>query len=171
MATGILIFLIGIVLKGAINVIIVAAILCSLAIAITINKIYRGEEKNVELRDRLLLVQQLLRKSDNWGQRFRQLRTEFSSLYRVTHQLQPYAEDHISKRNALSTLQKKRHYFEKRYHILSELIEYYLLAKSLVDTSIPEIQSTAKVPVDLNQKLSDFSQQIEYLEQKYRANH
>ena len=169
-ATGVLTFLIGIVLKGAINVIVVGAILSSLAVAITIKKIYRGEEKNIELRDRLLLVQQLLRKSDNWGQRFRQLRTEFSSLYRVTRQLQPYAEDHILERNALATLPKERHYFENRYHILSELIEFYLLAKSLVDTSIPEIQSTAKVPVDLNQKLSDFSQQIEYLEQKYRVN-
>lgn len=168
--TGILIFSLGIVLQGTISAIAGAAIVSSLVVAITVKKIYRGEEKNLKLRDRLLLVQQLLRRSDDWGQRFCQLHTEFSSLYRVTQQLQPYGENQVFEINSLSKYPRERHYFENRYHSLSELIECYLLAKSLVDTSVPEIQSTAEVPLDLNEKLLEFSQKIEYLEQKYRVN-
>lgn len=168
--TGILILLLGMVLQGAMTVIVVVASVSSLAVAITVQKIYRGEEKNLQLRDRLLLVQQLLKRSDDWGQRFCQLHTEFSNLYRLTKQLQPDAENHRFEINSLSQHSRECRYFENRYHILSELIECYLLAKSLVDTSVPEIQLTAEVPFDLNDKLLEFSQQIEYLEQKYRVN-
>lgn len=170
MATGILILLLGIVLQGSMGAIVAVAMVSSLVVAITIKRIYRGEEKNLQLRHRLLLIQQLLRRSDDWGQRFCQLHSEFSSLYSVTQQLQPYAKNHVFEINSLSTLPRERRYFDNRYHILSELIECYLHAKSLVDTSIPAIQSTAEVPLDLNEKLLEFSQQIEYLEQKYRIN-
>lgn len=168
--TGGLIFLLGIVLQGTISMIVIVAILSSLTVALTIKKIFRGKEKNIKLRDRLLLVQLLLRRSDAWGQRFSQLHTEFASLYRVTHQLQPYAKDHMFTINSLSTIPRECRYYENRYHILSELIECYLHAKSLIDTSIPEIQLTAEVPLDLNERLSKFSHKIEYLEQKYRVN-
>lgn len=166
--TAILILWLGLGLKGAIDAIVVVAIVSSIAVAIAIAKVNRGQENNPQLRGRLLLEQRLFKQSDDWGQRLYQLQKELSSLYRTIQQLRPYDENQLFRIDSLSKHPRELRYFENRYHLLSELIECYLLAKSLIDTSAPIIQLTAEVPLDLREQLSNFAQKIEHLEQEYR---
>ncbi|WP_299405493.1 hypothetical protein [Acaryochloris sp. IP29b_bin.148] len=166
---AILIFGLGLALQGAIAAIIVAAIASSFAVAIAIARVHRGGEENPQIRSRLLLEQRLLRQSADWGQRVQQLQKEFSHLYHTIQRLRPYDEDQLFQIDSLSKKPKERRYFENRYHILSELIEYYLLAKSLIDTSVPIIQLTAEIPLDLKAQLSNFDQRIKHLEHEYQV--
>lgn len=168
--TAILIVFLGLALKGTIDAIVFVAIVSGLAVAATITRINRGEEKNLQLRSRLLIEQRLFRRSDDWGQRLSQLHKELSSIYHIIQQLRSYDEKQLFRISSLSKNPEERRYFENRYRILSELVECYLLAKSLIDTSIPIIQLTTEVPLDLNEKLSNFAQKIEYLEREYRMN-
>lgn len=165
-----LIVCLGMGLKGTISTIVFGAVVSGIAVSTVIKKIHRGEEKNLQLRDRLLLEQHLLKQSEVWGQRFSKLHQELSILYTITHPLSPDAKHQAFCINALAEHPQEQHYYENRYNMLNELIEHYLLAKSLVDTSVPLMQLTSEVPNDLNDKLIKFAQKIEHLEHEYQVN-
>ncbi len=171
-AIGIIILVVclGLSFKGTMDAIFVVAIVCSLAAVAIMSRVYRGRESNPQIRNRLLLEQRLIKQSDHWGEQLQQLEKELSKLHQINQRLLPYDENTLFQISSLSKKPRERQYFENRYHSLSELIECYILAKNLIDTSLPIIQLTEEVPFDLVDQVSDFIQDIQHLESRYRAN-
>lgn len=167
--TAVLMIWLGLWLEGAINAIAIMAMVSALAAAIAISRVNRGTETNPQIRDRLLFEQRLLKYSDEWGQRLHHLEEELSKLHRVNQRLLPYDENQLFRIGSLSKDLRERRYFEDRYHRLTELIERYLLAKDLIETSIPIIQLTEEVPLDLWEQLLGFAQEIKHLEEQYQG--
>lgn len=168
--TAILVLYLGLSLKGAVNAIVIVAMVSSFAVATTISRVSRGAENNPQIRGRLFLEQQLIKHSIDWGQRLYQLEKELSNLQRVNQSLRPYDEKQLFRIDSLSKNPRERRYFEDRYHRLSELIERYQFVKDLIDTNIPIIQLTKEVPLNLVDQFLDLAQEIEYLEEQYRVN-
>lgn len=167
--TAILIIWLGLLLKVVISVIVVVALVSGLAAASAISRVNRGVENNPQIRDRLLFEQRLLKYSDEWGQRLSQLEEELSTLHRAIQSLLNYDENQLFKISSLSKTPRERHYFEDRYHRLSELIECYVLAEDMIDTSILNIDLTGEVPLDLWDQLLTLAQEIKHLEEQYQV--
>jgi len=168
--TTILTIWLGLSLNGALNTIVVVAVVSSLVVSIAIFRLNRGEENNPQLRSRLFLEQRLLRQSDGWSQRLHQLQKELSNLHRVKQRLLPYSKDQRFRIDSLSKTPRERRYFEDRYHRLSKLVAHYILAKELIDSSIQTIQLTEEVQIDFGNQLIAFTQEIEHLEEQYQGN-
>ena len=167
---AILIVWLGLSWQGPMGAIAVVAMISSLAIATAISRVNRGEENTPQIRDRLLLEQRLIKHSDVWGKRLDQLEKELSSLHRINRRLRPYDENQLFRIGSVSKDPRERRHFEDKHRILSDLVGCYLPAKDLIDTSIPIMQLTEEVPLDLKNKLLSFSQKIEHLEKQYQVN-
>lgn len=166
---ALLITWLGLSLRGTIDVIVVVALVSGLAAAIAVSRVAKGAANNPQICERLRFEQRLLRCSDKWGQRLHELEGESSRLHRVIQRLLPYDESQLFRIGSLSEHLRERRHFEDQYHCLSELIECYVLAKDLIDTSVLDIQLTGEVPLDLWDRLLDFAQEIKHLEEQYQA--
>lgn len=163
-----LVISLGIVLQGSLDMIIIAGIVSSLAVATVISRVTRGEEDTPQTRDRLILEQRLIKRSDEWEHRLDQLEKELARLLQLHHTLQPYEETKLFRIDSLSKQPRDRLYFEKRYHLIQELVGCYKVAKDLIDYNVLIIQLTQEVPVDLVDQLLGFTQDIEHLEYQYQ---
>lgn len=167
--TAILTIWLGLSLEVAISVIVVVALVSGLAVATAISRVNRGVENNPQIRDRLRFEQRLLKYSDEWGQRLHQLEEELSTLHRAIQSLLHYDENQLFRIGSLSKTPRERHYFEDRYRRLSELIECYVLAEDMIDTSILNIDLTGELPLDLWDQLLTLAQEIKHLEEQYQV--
>lgn len=159
----------GLSLQVMIGVVVITAIVSSAIAVMGMSRLYRGKEKNTQKRNRLFLEQRLIRQSERWGEKLQKAEAELLKLRQVNQRLLPYDKASVFRISSFSNKPKKRQYFERKYQCLNDLVERYILAKDLIDTSISIIQLTEEVPVDLIEQLSSFAQEIKDLEEQYHT--
>lgn len=170
-AIGVSIFVVcvGLSIQSTLAPIIILAVVSGLLVGKLIPKIWRSKQHNSPAKHRLILEQRLIKQSDNWGEKLQQLKIELSKLDQANKRLISYSKDELFHIRSISNKPRKRQYFENKYHRLNELIEHYILAKTLIDTNISIIQLTEEVPIDLIDQLSNFSLKIKHLENRYQS--
>lgn len=160
---------IGLSIQGRLASIIIVAVFSSLFVGRFLSKVWRSKTHNPKIQNRLILEQRLIKQSNAWGEQLQQLEIETTKLQQANQRLLPYSQDEFFHIRSISDKPRKRQYFENKYYRLSELIEYYILGKNLIDINIPIIQLTEEVPDDLISQLSNLSSQIKDLEHRYRS--
>ncbi|QUY40566.1 hypothetical protein [Acaryochloris marina] len=166
---SIIVVCVGLSIQSTLAPIIIVVVVSSLLVGKLIPKILRSKKHHSPAKYRLILEQRLIKQSDNWGEQLQQLKIELSKLDQANKRLISYSKDELFHIRSISNKPRKRQYFENKYHRLNELIEHYILAKTLIDTNIAIIQLTEEVPIDLIDQLSNFSLKIKHLDNRYQS--